>query len=355
MYKSLQGSRGIAAIFVVLFHLGLTISLDKYFGIDGFSIPFLFGGSGVEYFFVLSGFIIYSSHVHDVSQPQKIISYIKKRVVRIYPAYWIIFLVVLLLFFMAGQDKSPSKFDGMVLLKAFFLIPQEKTWEGGTSSPIIDVAWTLQYEIFFYVLFAALILNKWLFLFLATLLCLACTILKLPTDNSLLLNFFTEKWILLFFMGMLVAFICKDNVLSKDLFRILLIVGGAIFSLLSIDTIIKGNFIPFDKTIPYGIASAFIIMGLVGLERFGQPFLSSRWMQSLGDSSYALYLIHYPVISILCKMAMVIGLDKFGIYGAIITYVISFSICILLSLFFHVYIEKPIARFFKRTSGENNR
>lgn len=348
MYKSLQGSRGVAAIFVVLFHLGLTISLDKYFGIDGFSIPFLFGGAGVEYFFVLSGFIIYSAHAQDISQPQKIFSYIKKRVIRIYPAYWIVFLAVLLLFFITGRDKSSSKFDEMILLKALFLVPQEKTWEGGTSSPIIDVAWTLQYEMFFYVLFAAIILNRWLFLFLAAILCLACTILKLPTDTSLLLKFFTEKWILLFFMGMLVAFVCKDNIFSKSHFRIFLIIGVLIFSLLSFDTIIKRNFLSFDKTIPYGISSALIIMGLVGLERFGQPLLSSNWMKSLGDSSYALYLIHYPVISILCKIAMVVGLDKLGVYGAIISYVIIFSVCILLSIYFHLYIEKPIAWFFKK-------
>ena len=353
MYKSLQGSRGIAAVFVVLFHLGLTISLDKYFGIKEFSIPFLFGGAGVEYFFVLSGFIIYSAHAHEVSQPWKILSYIKKRVIRIYPAYWIVFIVIVLMFFIAGKDRNSSKLDGMVLLKSFFLVPQEKTWEGGTSSPIIDVAWTLQYEMFFYILFATLILNKWLFLFIAIVLFLVCTIINMPAETSVLLRFVTEEWILLFFMGMLVAFTCKKTHLNKNFFGVILAIGGVIFLSLSADTIMKGNFIPFGKTIPYGIASALIIVGLVGLERFGQPMLSSHWMQRLGDSSYALYLIHYPVISILCKVAMVAGLGKLGLYGAIIAYVIIFALCIFLSLFFHVCIEKPIALFFKRRSGGN--
>ena len=34
MYKSLQACRAFAAILVVLYHLGLTISKEKYFGLD---------------------------------------------------------------------------------------------------------------------------------------------------------------------------------------------------------------------------------------------------------------------------------------------------------------------------------
>lgn len=77
MYKSLQAGRGIAAMLVVLFHLGGAFAAEKYFGIAAFSIPFKFGSAGVELFFVLSGFIIFSAHRDDIGQVSKIAGYIK--------------------------------------------------------------------------------------------------------------------------------------------------------------------------------------------------------------------------------------------------------------------------------------
>ena len=77
MYKSLQAGRAIAAILVVLYHLGGNIAKEKYFGIKMFSVPFSFGGSGVEFFFVLSGFIILAAHRDDIFKPHKFLNYFK--------------------------------------------------------------------------------------------------------------------------------------------------------------------------------------------------------------------------------------------------------------------------------------
>ena len=348
MYKSLQGTRAVAAIFVVLFHLGLTISLKKYFDIEEFSIPFLFGSAGVEYFFVLSGFIIYSAHYKDISQPDKIAIYIKKRFVRIYPAYWIVFISVLILAFLTGQDTSSSRYDPLVLIKGFFLVPQEKTWSGGTGSPVIDVAWTLQYEVFFYIFFCALILNRWIFIFISIFLCYIGFSEILIEYPSAFLKLIAGKWFLLFFMGMAVSFLCKNLKLSIFSYTFFLCSGLLVFFLLSLDTVIKDKFIPFEKLMPYGVASALIIFGLVGLEKSGQVLLDGKWMQRLGDSSYALYLIHYPVISVLCKIAIALKVDKLNVYGALMTYLVIFMACIFLSMMFHVFVEKPIGLFFKK-------
>ena len=90
MYMSLQAGRAIAAILVVLYHLGGMIAVEKYFGQPIFGIPFSFGDAGVEFFFVLSGFIILTAHRKDISKPYRVISYLKKRIARIYTTYWII-------------------------------------------------------------------------------------------------------------------------------------------------------------------------------------------------------------------------------------------------------------------------
>jgi peptidoglycan/LPS O-acetylase OafA/YrhL len=65
VYKSLQAGRAIAAILVVLFHLGIAISADKYFGITAFSIPFSFGGAGVNFFSSLAG-LLFLPHIEMI-------------------------------------------------------------------------------------------------------------------------------------------------------------------------------------------------------------------------------------------------------------------------------------------------
>ena len=94
MYQSLQSGRAVAATLVLLFHLGATIASEKYFGIQWFSIPFSFGDSGVDFFFVLSGFIIFYVHKSDLGRPTTLKSYIYKRITRIYPVYLIVFIGV---------------------------------------------------------------------------------------------------------------------------------------------------------------------------------------------------------------------------------------------------------------------
>ena len=125
MYKSLQAGRAIAAMLVVLFHLGGAIAAQKYFGISAFSVPFSFGASGVEFFFVLSGFIIFAAHRNDIFQPRKLAGYLKKRAVRIYPTYWIVFLLVYFLALASPGLRDTVPHDLSVLVKSLLLIPQD--------------------------------------------------------------------------------------------------------------------------------------------------------------------------------------------------------------------------------------
>ena len=61
-----QAARGIAALFVVLYHTGRMLSLEQYVGRDPWGGLFHFGHAGVDFFFVLSGFIIYYVHHKDI-------------------------------------------------------------------------------------------------------------------------------------------------------------------------------------------------------------------------------------------------------------------------------------------------
>src|SRR5882762_1925446 len=150
MYKSIQACRGLAALQVVLFHLGGILAAPKYFGLPGFGRAFIFGDSGVEFFFVLSGFIITWVHRRDFGKPAALPAYISKRLIRIYPTYWTIFLSVFLLAWTSPALRSGLPATPGLLLRSLLLVPQDPTVAGGTGAPVLIVAWTLQYEMIFY-------------------------------------------------------------------------------------------------------------------------------------------------------------------------------------------------------------
>ncbi len=83
MIRSIQAYRGFAALLVITFHANLMA--NEYFASTPLTEFFRFGHSGVPFFFVLSGFIIYFIHKNDIGVPNRASTYLKKRVIRIYP------------------------------------------------------------------------------------------------------------------------------------------------------------------------------------------------------------------------------------------------------------------------------
>ena len=347
LYKSLQAGRALAAIFVLLFHLGGAIAAGKYFGFTAFEIPFSFGSAGVEFFFVLSGFIILTAHRCDIFSPDKLASYIKKRLIRIYPTYWIIFLGVYFLAISSNTLRNSVPHDLFILLKSLLLIPQDKNVVGGCGAPVIIVAWTLQYEMFFYCFFIFMILSRWLSVIAGFVVLYIYINYSGNLSPSYLLAFVSKDYILLFAMGMGISAICasKKAVIDNPMFY--LSTGVVLFLFIALDTVLQLQLLCGQITILYGVASSMIIFGLVQLEDAGHVIGGNRWLQLLGDSSYALYLIHYPLISALCKLSLFRKLDTIGIIGALITFFFIFFACLISSAVFHLMLEKPFHAYIR--------
>ncbi len=128
--------------------------LEKYFGHKPFGPVFDFGFAGVDFFFVLSGFIMIHVHAGDIGQPRMLAAYLWKRFSRIYPAYWIVLAAIVPVYFLVpsfglGHEREPG-----VIVRAIVLFPHPET------HLVLGVAWTLVYEVFFYLLFGLLILDK---------------------------------------------------------------------------------------------------------------------------------------------------------------------------------------------------
>lgn len=352
-YNIIQVCRGIAAFLVVLFHLGGAIAAEKYFNLPNFSIPFSFGYTGVYFFFVLSGFIITFAHSQDFSKPDRFFRYVKKRVFRIYPVYWVIFAGVFMLGMALPEIRAGLPTDPQLLLTSLSLLPQDRDLVGGTGAPVLIVAWSLQYEIVFYAIFGALILSARLTLIaIVTFLIYSFYCHFTSSPCSLPLQYLQWDYLLLFAAGSATAFLhgCK-NLRPRPMLTI--VIGGLLFTcvagLLVGKKLVPELNLPLIEapvgTLLYGLASCLLLLGLVQLEDAGREF-SWRWPILLGEASYSLYLIHFPLISALCKVALLVGLS--GIAGAFLAYFTILGLCVIVSVIFYRSFEKPLLRTLSR-------
>lgn len=347
MYKSLQAGRAVAAIMVVLFHIGAVMSLDKYFGKAWLARPFSFGDAGVEFFFVLSGFIIFTAHKQDIFNTDKLLIYLKKRAIRIYPIYWCIFIAIYLVAFATPSLKSSVPHDFGILLKSLLLVPQDKNIVGGTGAPVLIVAWSLQYEIFFYFIFGILFLNRLLSIIFTF--CIFSSIVVFSQINSSFpIDFLTSPYVSLFLMGILGAYVTSNYKLTNRSAYFGLLLGFLFFSIISFDVIFQANYFSNFKIVFYGAACTVITVTLVQLERNGLIIGNQAIFQNVGNASYALYLLHFPIISLLCKILIYFKTPNIGFVGEVLSFILIFCISIFCSLIFHKKIEVPMMRALKR-------
>jgi exopolysaccharide production protein ExoZ len=150
---SLQQARGLAEMAVLAFHLSLMLTLPRYLGQELFADFTRRGNLGVDFFFVLSGFIIAFAHGHDIGRPDRLRNYVTRRFVRLFPVYWLyvgIFCVLVTMGF-GTAVVLPNTVGHWI--STVFLIRL-----GNFVFPIAP-AWTLVHELAFYFVFALLIIG----------------------------------------------------------------------------------------------------------------------------------------------------------------------------------------------------
>ena len=149
----LQMGRAIAACGVAISH-----AVVHYYG-GGFGIWGLLGQYAVILFFVISGFIMVMTSGRGSFRPGRFIS---RRIRRIVPIYYVANLVLVV-----GALAVPAAFERTVfdlshLISSLLFIPAYDPSGTGLIIPFFKLGWTLNYEMFFYLLFASLFaLNGW--------------------------------------------------------------------------------------------------------------------------------------------------------------------------------------------------
>jgi exopolysaccharide production protein ExoZ len=355
MYQSIQACRALAALLVVFFHLGANLAKGKYFGADAIQLQrlFVFGGSaGVAFFFVLSGFIIVLIHRQDFGRPAQLWSYLRKRLVRIYPTYLLIFGAVYGAGLLVPSFRDAMPTDVGVLVESLLLVPQDPAVVGGTGAPVIVVAWSLQYELVFYAMVALAIVHP--------LLCAAIVVALganfiwyvLGGARQFPASFFANELMLLFAMGVCAAFVERGRWRLSHPLWVAILAGVAFFGI-GAASVWRDDPHNAYFNLGYGLCGAVAIVALTQAERAQPKSFSNRGLSLLGDASYALYLIHFPLIAVLCKLAVAAGLR--GVSGMLVSFAVIAMACVAVSVAFHLWIERPMLRLLSRRGGHEAR
>lgn len=327
MLKCLQAGRGIAAVAVVAFHLSTNFD-DPRYGLRPMT-DYLsrHGNLGVDFFFVLSGFIILNAHIKDVGRPGRWLSYMWRRFARVYPIYWIYLTIMCALLLLGAARESKPPHDFAAWLSAYSLV------RFSSDRPPIVVAWTLFHEIAFYFAFSILILNRWLGMALLAAWACACAILFHYTGTSGYSAFsvYTSAYNLEFFMGMGAygLFRLKRNPL------LLMAGGAAVMVAVALLTSTLGR-VEHDL---FGLSCALLIAGATIIEERGH-LTTPDVLVSLGGASYTIYLVHVPVEDAIMKFLDLAGVSR--IVPSVVLWWSIFLVTLAIAYGAWLAIERPL-------------
>jgi exopolysaccharide production protein ExoZ len=302
-------------LLVVLFHASGLMNAPKYWGEKPYGSLFDTSYAGVEFFFVLSGFIIAYAHHQDIGNPAAAGRYALRRVTRIYPIYWLVTLAVL--------PFSPNEWADVA--GSLTLLP----FNGPVAA--LAVGWTLFHEVLFYVFFAILILNLRAGLLVGSI--WFASIALWPSAV-----YVTQPINLLFFVGM-AAFLAFRS-LSVPAPRTIAVLGCAIFA---VTCAMVGDSPTPLALLGFGVGSGLAILGAAAAEKAGLS--ASAPLVLLGAASYSIYLIHYPALSLLAKI--LIRLPSNAVVPTQVTFLLLVVGAVAAGILFYLLIEKPLLALFR--------
>jgi exopolysaccharide production protein ExoZ len=267
------------------------------------------------------------------------LSFLVKRITRIYPFYW--FCVALVLGLWSIGFFHSLQLDMDVLARSIFLFPSEHL--------IITVSWTLVYEMYFYLIFAATLTYRkpLISLFGTTGAILTFWLLAPIAPDAALRTFLGNAIAVEFCFGLFLAYLFQKWPGISRATRLFWIPG---FAMLCAAPLLvphaNTNGLPdAARVLAWGIPASLIVLSFLSLKSNRAPL--QRVMVLLGDASYAIYLTH-PLVMITYAKLLKRGLADLP-QLPVIPLIILLSGC--LGLLIHVFVERRLIETFRGFFG----
>lgn len=342
LFWCLEAGRSVAACTVMMTHFTGDLSRYGTGRVAHFfaSLP-IPGPFAAQYFFVLSGFVLMSAHRKDFGHASAVPQFWWRRACRIYPMYWIAFFIVSLYLYPALTPRVT--FLQMTLLPA-------------SVTEFVSPAWTLRYEVAFYIMFGLcllpyvgrILLAAWVFCVFwlwrppalsGFLLCAPTAWLKHVSGHVPL---FFSPFVIYYFMGMAAGLI-RLTTPKSGMAAILLgaVILAAAAPWYGWGLTYGGPLMPAVTGTGFGA----VMIGIAALERSG-TLRMGIWSRRLGIVSYPLYILHVPIM--LCVDEHIWGRWHFHGLGLIAFGAAYLSLLFGLSAAAAFLIDQPLQRRFRK-------
>ena len=406
--SALDGLRGVAALLVFTRHAWGFAGHPSYGIIDGFSLDWFFVQSrAVDLFFMLSAFLLGGQFFRSAIQGKTVIStksFLFRRFLRIFPAYWLI-LVLLLTVFVPWLVSSDDVYSGKGFLAFIGFLPALSNvfpWSSGKFF-VISPVWTLTHELTFYLLLpliwpmfrgrrwkiglvvSSLLTFGWLFFirtsfgidFSNSVGQMANSSLDGPDLGRIFLVNQFPSFAFSFALGLTLSSIWantqnpdgKKNILARHpqiflyLGLFISLVSMGFLGMLTInngfedvfalarDTSVEGTVFYYLEHTLIAVGFFFFLAGVVFTDR-PVRILKWQWLRALGILGYGVFLIHFPVLYVQDNFAW---LDQIRpAFRFPVAWVMGLMTTIGLAIVLWFAVERPLNAFSLRRKEETN-
>jgi peptidoglycan/LPS O-acetylase OafA/YrhL len=372
----LDGLRGLAAFYVMVEHArwllweGFTEGYLKH--PEAYPLPakllvyfmliFSFGHQAVLLFFVLSGFVIHLRYAQQIEQQGSAArfdwrAYMLRRIKRLYPPFLFALLLTFLLdHYGAGLGYSiytqntayplinlniNSHFEPLTLLGSLLFVMTVYVPVWGSNGPV----WSLVFEWWFYMVYPLFWAMSRRSIRLATLILVALFLLSfLPWSGVFLLAKTLFSLMLSWWFGALLADIYVGRITFKfwKIGLLSLLLPILLPLVIPISTL-SAPFLTLED-IAWGVGFAGLIAACLSWQNRGGSLRILETFKPLGDCSYTLYVIHFPILTLLSGYVMSRASDGLLPRDFGWTFV-GVALCLAIAFGLHFFTERPfIAR-----------